>query len=101
MAVVYRGLEKKLAHMKAVNTEVRSHTSEIAGRAKGLLGAEASETLDIEVGFGETDGFVSLVDTDTRKGSPAAASIEFGHTAPNGTWVDGKWIIHRAAGLRG
>lgn len=101
MAVVYKNTSEKVAHLAPVRAAVRSEAAEVASKAESLISGDGSTTLGVEVGHGSTDALVSLVDNDTGRGEPAAAAIEYGHTAPNGRWVEGKWYLHRAAGLRG
>ncbi|WP_363094360.1 DUF5403 family protein [Pseudonocardia sp. 73-21] len=80
-----------------VRSAVKRNAEQIGTRAEAALAAIA-DTGDskIVVTHGRTDSYVSL---DDSRGDYAALSIEYGHTAPNGRWVDGAYVLHRAAGL--
>lgn len=97
MAEVDDDVAAIVAHMPHVRGAVRAEARAIAARARSLLAAHTKTgTAEIEISYGTTDAFVSLVDK-------AALSIEYGHfvTSRDGstTYVEGLYIITRAAGL--
>lgn len=90
-------LNAALAKMDVVQDRLENHAKKIKAAAEVLLAAHRktgahrieveSRTSDIK--FGHIDWYVLLV-------GPAPISVEFGHRAENGRWVNGLYIITRA-----
>jgi len=110
MAVIYKGIERKLAKMDEVQADLEYRTFVMAVRAEELLaehvqamhggtgGADVSGVGDstIDVVHGDIDWFVVLND---EAGQLAALSIEFGRQADpeNGiSGMEGLYILTRA-----
>lgn len=94
-----QAMNKVISHHLAVQFAIRQTTEEIAAKAeKNLAQHRDTGAAKVETSYGDTDGFVSLVDE-------AADSIEFGHFVGNSnsemgfTYVPGLYIISRAAGI--
>jgi uncharacterized protein DUF5403 len=95
MAEVYANCNDIVAHLPAVRAAVKRAADRAAALASGVL-AEHRNTGDAEITVTKgtkTDYFVNLDDT---RGQGAAAAIEFGHTAPDGTWVEGIHALTRS-----
>lgn len=95
MATLYPGLASRLAEAPGVQAVISEQAALIAARARALLASHrrtGRAHIEVTTAGGGKDRLVSLVD-------PAALSIEFGHTAPDGTPVAGLYVITRAAGL--
>lgn len=91
-----KDLNAGLAKMDPVQDKLRGQAHDIKALAEALLAMHRKTGEHrIEVGhekskeFGHIDWYVSLV-------GRAAASVEFGHRADNGRWVEGLYIITRA-----
>jgi hypothetical protein len=92
MATVNFGLDKLIAHMPGVGEEVRAHADVVGLRAEALFAShDRPGGHTIEVTHGKVDSEISLV-------GPAPLSVEFGHHS-NGTYVEGLYILTRAADL--
>ena len=94
-----KAMNRIISHHQAVQWKVTEVTEEIGVKAgKNLAVHRDTGAARIETSYGETDGFVSLVDE-------AADPIEFGHFVGNSnsemgfTYVPGLYIISRAAGI--
>ncbi|MFM9595757.1 DUF5403 family protein [Streptomyces scabiei] len=85
MAQVDRDLESYLAHLPAVRAEIRSLAETRAARMR-TVAATRQNTGDFARSFkvehGSTDSVIYSDD-------PNALSKNYGHTAPDGTFVDG------------
>lgn len=90
---------RKVAH--AAKPGVRKAAEDIGERARTGLAAHRREgDAEIHVDHGKLDSMVSMTSPDeNKKGSVAAAAIEFGHGTPDGKHVEGLYIIHTAARL--
>ncbi|PZG20601.1 DUF5403 family protein [Nonomuraea aridisoli] len=99
MAQVNRNVARLVAREPGVRKAVRNKAGELAGRARGLLGAHrVTGATRIEVTSGKVDAFVSMV-------GEGVISIEYGHGAymRDGRTIgasQGLYVIHRTAGLR-
>lgn len=100
MAYVPPDLDAKVAHLQDVRKAVVDASKEIERKAKAILEAAPNRTGASRIvrTSGTLDRFVSLIDTN-------AGSIEYGHLqGPRGTpgrkWIDGLFVIHRAAGYK-
>lgn len=101
-------VEDIVTHTKVVHDSLRAHAAPIRARAASNLETRSHRrTGDAQVGmYGPPNGtlldwYVYLSDPNDFK---AAASIEFGHNnvhpvTKKVSKVEGKWIIHDAAGL--
>lgn len=92
-----RDMSKHLAMEPTVQQTLRAASLRILARAEALLamhrdtGAHQIEYERIKSEkYGHIDHYVSMV-------GPAAVSVEFGHVAENGRWVQGLYIITRAS----
>lgn len=96
-------IDPNLHYILSTNRGVRGELREVRDRAysaaSGLLaGHKDKGKVKLKKSSGRVDQYVELVDADTGKGEPAAAAIEFGHTAPDGTPVEGIHVLRRALG---
>lgn len=88
-----------VARHPGVRRAVRAKAEDLAGRARGLLGAHrVTGATRIEVTSGKVDSFVSMI-------GEGVISIEYGHGPyeRDGRLIgasQGLYVIHRAAGLR-
>lgn len=96
--ILYRNLERTIAHLPGVKTAVRAEAEKLAGTARTRLAAHRiTGTTQIEVTSGKVDSFVSMV-------GPGAVSIEYGRSAftrPDGRYVgamQGLYIISSLLG---
>lgn len=96
ITVKRKDLNAGLAKMDPVQDKLRSHARKIASAAESILARHrktGSHRIDIghrrNVEFGHIDWYVSMV-------GPAPVSVEFGHRAENGRWVNGLYVITRA-----
>jgi hypothetical protein len=72
-------------------------TEDIARKATATLAAHRdSGDARITVGHSGRDSVIYL---DDERGQAAALSIEYGHGTADGKWVEGAYVLHRAAGL--
>lgn len=103
MAKVYKNVNARVAHKKGVINAVDDHASGIERRAESELSQHRDTGhLQVTVQKLDTDRVISLVDSDTGKGEPAAAAIEYGYTDPHtGEFHDGLYILNGAAQLGG
>lgn len=100
-----RQLERVVALHFEVQKELDFHADMVLARAMELYAerrnsqGEGKGNSYLEKDEGDVDRGIWLVDPP-RKGSPGAAwEIEHGHQAPDGSWVDGKWVLHDASGI--
>jgi hypothetical protein len=93
MAQVNMSVNKLIAHMPEVILEVRKAADEVGLKAEALFAShDRPGGHHIEVTHEKVDSLISLV-------GPAPLSVEYGHTASNGTHVEGLHILSRAADL--
>jgi hypothetical protein len=88
-----------VAHLSEVNRAVEAAAKRAGEVASGVLSQHHhSGDAKITVTKGDkTDWFVNLDDTaGTGRGHHAAAAIEYGHMAPDGTFVDGIHALTRS-----
>lgn len=92
-----RDMSKHLAMEPTVQQTLRAASLRILMRAEALLAThrdDGDHKIEYEriksAKYGHIDHFVSMV-------GPAAVSVEFGHVASNGRWVQGLYIITRAS----
>lgn len=97
ITVSRKDLNSGLSKMDPVQDKLKNHANQIKALAEALLAPHRDTGAHrIEVGreksvqFGHIDWYVSMV-------GPAPVSVEFGHRAENGRWVQGLYIITRAA----
>lgn len=93
-------VDPRLHYILSVNRGVRDELREVRDRVYDGAGAVLAGHRDdgkvkLTKTSGRVDQYVNLVDGDTGKGEPAAAAIEFGHTTPNGTAVEGIHALRR------
>jgi hypothetical protein len=89
-------LNRTLAREPGVRQAVRDQAEEIGRKAEARLSGHTHDgDSQITVTHGKTDSFVSL---DDSRGQSAAMAIELGHTAPNGTYVPGLYVLASASG---
>lgn len=90
-----KAMHNILKDLEPVQEGVRDATEEIGAKARANLAAHRDEGhAQIEVSYGDVDGFVDLVDPDN------AVAIEYGHVHnKTGEPVAGLYIITRAAGI--
>jgi len=109
-----RQTERVVALHKDVQRALDKYALRIYGKAlenhasrRNTEGRSAGNSY-ITLEEGAVDRGINLVDpprwrwtmNDEYREDPGAAwEIEFGHEASDGTWVEGKWILHDAAGL--
>lgn len=102
-------LERLVALHKDVQLRLDKEAEKIHARAEVNL-AKHRDTGNSFVGIeeGDIDRYIFLEDPPRwrwtkdgqyREDEGAAGAIEFGHQAPDGSWVEGKWILHDAARL--
>lgn len=100
-------LERVVALHKDVQRKLDIEAEKIHGRAEVNL-AKHRDTGNSNVGIeeGDVDRYIYLEDPPRwrwtkdgqyREDPGAAWEIEHGHMAPDGSWVEGKWILHDAA----
>lgn len=96
--VLYRNLERTIAHMPGVRAAVRENAEQLATKAKARLAAHRlTGQTHIEVTSGRVDSFVAMVGV-------GAVSIEYGRAAftrPDGRYVgamQGLYIISSLLG---
>lgn len=95
MAVVYPFAEEYVAHMRPVRIELRAQAKEIEAKATALMVTHHDTgAAYIDTTKGGLDWFVGLND---KRGYPAAAAIESGHFALDGSFVEGIHVLTRAA----
>lgn len=85
MAEVDRNLESYLAHLPAVRTEIRALAEERAARMRTVAASRQKSgdfARSFKVEHGSTDSVIYSDD-------PNALSKNYGHTAPDGTFVGG------------
>ncbi|WP_158881988.1 DUF5403 family protein [Amycolatopsis anabasis] len=89
-----RSVNKIVSHQPEVRAAVRFHAERLGAKAESLLDPHRKTgNAHIEVEHHDVDSFVWLVDE-------AARHIEYGHVHNiTGEWVEGLYIIHKAAGL--
>lgn len=99
-----------VSHAEVVKSALKRHGMPIYHRAESALHAHRDqghfEVTTMQAGWGsKLDFHIILQDNDPDSGSfRSAASLEYGHwnihpRTGKRTWVDGKWILHDAAGL--
>lgn len=83
---------KRLAHHRAVRSTVVFNLVQISARASANLASHYQEGAhEIDWEFAGVDGFVKMT-------GPAALSVELGHHARDGSWVEGTRILRDALG---
>ncbi|GGX98559.1 DUF5403 family protein [Streptomyces fructofermentans] len=85
MASVDRNLESYLAHLPTVRAAIRALAEERAARMRAVAAARQQTgtfARSFKVEHGSTDSVIYSTD-------PAALSKNYGHTAPDGTAVEG------------
>ncbi len=92
MATVKPNTNAVVAHLPGVRDAVRAELDQRAARVRAVVAAHVetgalSSSLDVEVS--STDSTVSLSD-------PAVIAINYGHTAPDGSFVPGIHAIEAA-----
>lgn len=92
MASVRRDLDKIVAHMKPVKARVKEVCTERAERVKAAV-ARHRVTGELERGTGVT---VGRTDTTVYIEHEAVDAMEYGHFAPDGTWVEGIDVLFEA-----
>lgn len=92
MATVRRDLDALVAHMPGVREEVRRQLDTRAARVRAVVAAHRDTgalSASLEVETNAVDSTVSIAD-------PHVLSINYGHVAPDGTWVPGIHAIEAA-----
>lgn len=91
-----KDMSEHLAKDDKVQDKLKNHANEIKLLADVIMGFHrktGQHKVKVErihnVGFGHIDWYVSLT-------GPAAVSVEFGHRAKNGRWVQGIYAITKA-----
>ena len=87
-------VDRLVAHLPEMKRELKRHADRVSGIASGVL-AEHHHSGDAQINVtkGKLDYFVNLDDT---RGQGAAAAIEFGHVAKDGTFVEGIHALTRS-----
>lgn len=100
-----------VSHADVVKSALKRHGMKIYHRAEAKMHAHRDEghfsVSTMQAGWGKVklDFYIVLEDSDPQDGSfKSAASLEYGHwnihpKTKKRTWVEGKWILHDAAGL--
>lgn len=94
-------MNKRLSQMRPVQNALRAHAKKVAAAGEALLAAHRKtgahkveyQGHDSTVEYGHIDHYVVLT-------GPAPISVEFGHRAENGKWVQGLYIMTRAMTTR-
>lgn len=87
-----RTANKRLVELPGVRAAVRSNVEAVAARAEANLASHYDDgTHHISTEMGAVDGYVTL-------NGVAALSIEVGHHARDGSWVEGTRILRDALG---
>lgn len=100
-------LERVIAMHKTVQRRLDAESRKIQARAEANL-AKHRDTGNSFIGIaeGDVDRYVFLEDPPRwrwtkdgqyREDPGAAWDIEHGHQAPDGSWVEGTWVLHDAA----
>lgn len=115
MADVFRSVkgqkfEKFIARARDAQFGLHSEAFDIMVKAQKNLDAvraspdyTGNHNVQLRIEKEKLDRKVSMIDPPDGSSPGAAASIEYGHYMgprgkPNRVWIDGKWILHDAAG---
>ncbi|GAA1160916.1 hypothetical protein F4556_005185 [Kitasatospora gansuensis] len=80
-----RAVNSRIAHLPSVRRAVRAELEERAARVQAVVAAHTATgalAASLKVVTDRVDSTVSIAD-------PAVLAINYGHHAPDGTWVEG------------
>lgn len=92
MATVRPNTDELVAHLPGVKRAVRRELDGRADRVRAVVAAHR-ETGALS---GSLEVRTNLTDSTVEISDPAVSAINYGHTAPDGTWVEGIHAIEAA-----